>query len=625
MYEVNRAQLSKLSHMSNNSFDAICQQNILDDPPSPPSPPQLDDTTSRRYALSLLSRVAGLICVNLDDLLGYLLPSTARIVYSSATCNSGSPRSKALAEWGGIISENLFRTGYNRFIEGVPILRIVNPLALANLYAAAAWPTLTNRIQLFEENKCILEDLITRASNGFPMLRVHTPQMEKRFLKLIEFILSRSSHSHLLERQDSSDSFDVMNVDENEEQTLKSTRSGDFAETTYTTIPFIDESRLHASTELAEIKTELSHVNSIQASPILGNTTAPLRLRISKISPSKKSPENRRSFASDVSVTSAIQLALLLLPTELRFQMQVFFEQAQEVVANAKRHLRPETTLEFVQPSQLAYWFSFRFFSHPQSGSKNPGRALLEFLLSQPNPLALFKTPKSCLKDGLLNPIITNRSPLKKLTTLLNGVQRTLPVNLEKKEHKMDDTNDAAETEKSGIIQYSQSSSPLHPPTLNSKIKIFCNPKRLDKRHQLDKVLEDHTKKQWTFDMILRNGRKVGGTHSTDEKVEPDEANMVHVSAMLEYFQSIIDHKTLPAVTKLHYIKEFQKTHRDIFYMHFTSQEEAKEFMECLKRQAEQESHSSSGNGFANRLAQLFKRVPRSKSVDQPGRQPMEG
>lgn len=77
------------------------------------------------------------------------------------------------------------------------------------------------------------------------------------------------------------------------------------------------------------------------------------KFRISKISPSKKSPENRRSFASDVSVTSAIQLALLLLPTELRFQMQVFFEQAQEVVANAKRHLRPETTLEFVQPSQV--------------------------------------------------------------------------------------------------------------------------------------------------------------------------------------------------------------------------------------------------------------------------------
>lgn len=38
----------------------------------------------------------------------------------------------------------------------------------------------------------------------------------------------------------------------------------------------------------------------------------------------------------------------------------------------------------------------------------------------------------------------------------------------------MDDANDAAETEKSRIIQYSQSSSPLHPPTLNSKIKVFC-------------------------------------------------------------------------------------------------------------------------------------------------------
>ncbi|VDN96529.1 unnamed protein product [Rodentolepis nana] len=113
---------------------------------------------------------------------------------------------------------------------------------------------------------------------------------------------------------------------------------------------------------------------------------------------------------------------------------------------------------------------------------------------------------------------------------------------------------------------------------------------------------------------------------SFQEKVEPKEANAVHVNAMLEYFQSILDHKTLSASTKLNYVKIFQKTHRDIFYMHFASQEEANECMESLKRQAEQESHStSSGNGFANRLAQLFKRVPRSKSVDQPGRQSVEG
>ncbi|VDO00174.1 unnamed protein product [Rodentolepis nana] len=278
MYEVNRAQLSQLSYMSNSSFDAICQENIIDGPISPPSPPKLDESTSRRYALSLLSRIAGLIGVNLDDLLGYLLPSTAKAPYYITTTtifNSNSPRSKALAEWGGIINENIFRTGYNRFIEGVPILRIVNPLALANLYAAAAWPTLSSRIQLFEENKCILEDLITRASNGFPMLRVHTPQMEKRFLKLIEFILSRSSHSHLLERQDTSDSFGSISEDENGKQTLTSIRDGESEETTNTTIPFIDESRLQVSTELAEPST----ASSIQASPILGNAPAPLRLR----------------------------------------------------------------------------------------------------------------------------------------------------------------------------------------------------------------------------------------------------------------------------------------------------------------------------------------------------------
>ncbi|VDO00823.1 unnamed protein product, partial [Rodentolepis nana] len=188
--------------------------------------------------------------------------------------------------------------------------------------------------------------------------------------------------------------------------------------------------------------------------------------------------ENRGSFASDISVTSAIQLALLLLPTELRFQMQVFFEHAQEVVANAKRHLRPETTLEFVQPSQLAYWFSFRFFSHSQRGLKNSGRALLEFLLSQPNPLALFKTPKSCLKDGLLILPVNKPYPREKLVTLLDGAQRLSPVD-SGKEYKLNGTNHM-KNERSRIIQRCQSSSPVYPSTStsSSKTKFFCIVKR---------------------------------------------------------------------------------------------------------------------------------------------------
>lgn len=49
----------------------------------------------------------------------------------------------------------------------------------------------------------------------------------------------------------------------------------------------------------------------------------------------------------------AIQLALLLLPPELRFQLQVFVEQAQEVTANAERHIRPEKTLHYAQPTTV--------------------------------------------------------------------------------------------------------------------------------------------------------------------------------------------------------------------------------------------------------------------------------
>lgn len=70
---------------------------------------------------------------------------------------------------------------------------------------------------------------------------------------------------------------------------------------------------------------------------------------------SSSAKEKLEDRVSDGTTVAAIQLALLLLPLELRFQMQVFFEQAQEIVANSKRHLRPETTLEYVQPSTVSH------------------------------------------------------------------------------------------------------------------------------------------------------------------------------------------------------------------------------------------------------------------------------
>lgn len=120
------------------------------------------------------------------------------------------------------------------------------------LHLLVAGPTLTTRIQLFEENKCVLEDLIIRSSTGFPILKVHASQLEQRFLKLIEFVLSRSSSAHLLMRRDSE------NVDPGvEKREMPRTPLVKLVDATNATIPFIDESRLIASPTLGEFEFKL--------------------------------------------------------------------------------------------------------------------------------------------------------------------------------------------------------------------------------------------------------------------------------------------------------------------------------------------------------------------------------
>lgn len=134
MYEVNLAHLSRASHVSSDYLDAICLENDTEES----TLPELDAATSKRYALSLLSRIAYLINIDLDNLLAQLLPSTTKTQsLDSPFTELMSPPSGTLVKWGNIINKNLLRTGSNRFIEGVPILTIVNPLALSNLYAVA--------------------------------------------------------------------------------------------------------------------------------------------------------------------------------------------------------------------------------------------------------------------------------------------------------------------------------------------------------------------------------------------------------------------------------------------------------------------------------------------------------
>lgn len=133
-YEANRAQLSSnVPSSSNSSFDAIFEENNCDiTRQSHLVPPKLDNSAYRQYALSLLSRIASLTGVKLDEVLTTcLLPPNENFKVAD------SSRTDALTKWGSIIFTNLLRTDANRFTEGVQIWSVVDPTALANLNALA--------------------------------------------------------------------------------------------------------------------------------------------------------------------------------------------------------------------------------------------------------------------------------------------------------------------------------------------------------------------------------------------------------------------------------------------------------------------------------------------------------
>ena len=67
----------------------------------------------------------------------------------------------------------------------------------------------------------------------------------------------------------------------------------------------------------------------------------------------QSSKSSSQGYPDESSILAAIQLALLLFPPEVRFQLQLFIERVQEITANAKRHVKPEKTLEFIRPTSV--------------------------------------------------------------------------------------------------------------------------------------------------------------------------------------------------------------------------------------------------------------------------------
>lgn len=172
---------------------------------------QLDTRTARSITLTVLSRIASLLGISLDELLAALLPLSSA---SFETPQSNS-RCERLVEWGRVVHANLTQTNVNGFVEGILVSRVVKSSALACLRALAecmcsslplrpsfyyslcffTGPAKFNRVQLLEESVAVMDDFLTTASTGFFILQSQQSKKLHHFLRLVEFILRGFDHS----------------------------------------------------------------------------------------------------------------------------------------------------------------------------------------------------------------------------------------------------------------------------------------------------------------------------------------------------------------------------------------------------------------------------------------------
>ncbi|VDM31764.1 unnamed protein product [Hydatigera taeniaeformis] len=496
----------------------------------------LNVKTARSIALAVLSRIARLLSITLNELLTALLPLSS----SSFGMLQSSLRCEWLVEWGRMIHGNIIRTDANGFVEGIPVGRVVKSSALAYLRALADWPTKANRVQLLEESGALMVDFLTTASTGFFILQSQQSGKTLHFMRLVELILCGFNHScpaHLAASR--------LPKDPNAVNEHAGSERDQFAPVD-TTIPFIDESYLnitaipcdsplagncHLSSVLEQSPSNISGVCIIDAvveTGVFSSSGTPTQIL---------PPSMLCGYFNGAATAMAIQLALLLLPSELRFQIQLFVEQAQKVTANAARHIRPEKTLHYVQPDTLAKWFAPRFFGFSTNASKSSGHNLLEYILSFPQALQLLKPP-SYLDLGLrewddcfLEDFELYRSP----SGLVKVVDRR--------------------------PSFGSASSP---PTASTK--------------------------PLGLEQVLALG------------------NMRHLILALNYF---IDNKSMDPKTKMRYIKQFEVTHPDVFWLRFGDSQTAHNYYAHLRRRIDQlrDCHwrGQSRARLIGRLGEIFK------------------
>uniref|UniRef100_A0A5K3EXE6 PH domain-containing protein n=2 Tax=Mesocestoides corti TaxID=53468 RepID=A0A5K3EXE6_MESCO len=551
----------------------------------------VEPKTARSISIAVLSRIARHLCISLDALLADILPPPS----ASESHLSSGPQHQCLVDLGRMAYINLTQTTEHGFVSGVSILDVVQPFALALLGALASWPTKTNRRQLLDESSNLIEDFLSSATDGFPILSQST---QEHVLHLIEFILnlydskenlvdSLASNQPIMDKVDASIPF----IDESRLFTLtpinKTHQHHKHPQFTECESPFLNEcSRLSISSKAVEVERS----KSVDDSYGLLNSDEK-RLSI---------PLNRWECQDGMNITTAVQLALLFLPPDSRFQLQVFVEQAQEVIINATHHVNPEKTLYYAQPSALATWFAPRFFPTPSTSNQSPGCALLEFILSCPHSLSLLKSPPFCFEE-LAERSVRQLSEALEFCHLAPGDSRVDSRLEHVSATRSDPFSPANEDEQApGYANPDTESASFVP--LNARLHT-----------------SPYYNKAGPVSSVNCNF-KSGATHESDASQEqPTKScdlerflvlgNMTHLIHTLNYF---INDKTMDPKTKMRYIKQFEQTHPDVFWLRFGDNQTAKKYYAHLQCRIDQ-SHGNLSRGqsparLIDRFTDIFKR-----------------
>ncbi|EUB62689.1 hypothetical protein EGR_02485 [Echinococcus granulosus] len=601
----------------------------------------LDAKTARRIALAILSRIARLLDIGLDELLTALLPLSS----ASFGTPQSSPRCERLVEWGRMVHANLTQMDEKGFVEGIPVSRVVESSALAYLRALADWPTKANRVQLLEESIAVMDDFLITASTGFPILQSQQSKKQHHFLRLVEFILCRFNLSHLhltASRPSEEPRAPKENVGLGHDQFLP----------VDTTIPFIDESCLAFNTTSDDPPlVENCNLSSLlEQSPPNAPKVAPLSVKIPVVSHCSAGgtftpispPLLRCGCADSAAAAIAIQTALLFIPPELRFQLQLFVEQAQEVTANAERHIRPEKTLHYVQPKviddlylflssnlQLAKWFAPRFFAFSTNLTKSSGHHLLEYILSFPQSLRLLKPPPSCLDLGIEGwanrfPELEPQSPRLDMGRAADRrpnfdiVSSPAAANHEENESVVVAGSGGGE---SG--QVSPISCPVDAETASSATNVEsmwdqrtvrnCHLPYLSPPIFFFHFIDIAADVQCTVTLGPRQVTRVESLDywlqgSLDLKHVLTLGNMRHLIHTLNFF---IDDKHMDPKTKMRYIKQFEATHPDVFWLRFGDSQTAKNYYAHLHRRIDESRggpcRGQSHTRLVGRFAEIFR------------------